>query len=51
MSIKFKWPKINWPITTEIIGVSLASYGLFLILPAIALIALGSFLVYITEKE
>lgn len=49
--MKKKWPKINWPIVTEIIGVSLASYGLFLILPAIAFIALGSFLVYITEKE
>jgi hypothetical protein len=49
--MKFKRPKINWPITTEIIGVSLASYGLFLVFPPVAFVALGSFLVYITEKE
>jgi hypothetical protein len=49
--MKIKWPKINWPIATEIVGVSLVSYGLFLILPALAFIVLGSFLVYITEKE
>ena len=49
--MKNKWAKINWPITTEIVGVSLASYGLFLIFPPVAFIALGSFLVYITEKN
>ena len=49
--MKVKQPKINWPIATEIVGVSLASYGLFLIFPPVAFIALGSFLVYITEKN
>jgi hypothetical protein len=49
--MKLKWPKINWSITTEVIGISLTSYGLFLILPAMSFIALGGFLIWITEKE
>jgi hypothetical protein len=49
--MKSKLPKADWSLTTEVIGVSLASYGLFLVFPPIAFIALGAFLVYITEKE
>lgn len=49
--MKIKLPKADWSLTTEVIGVSLTTYGLFLIFPPIAFIALGAFLVYITEKE
>lgn len=49
--MKIKRPKTDWSLVTEVLGVSLTSYGLFLIFPPIAFIALGSFLVYITEKE
>ena len=34
---------MDWSLTTEVIGVSLASYGLFLIFPPISFIALGGF--------
>ena len=46
-----KKPKIDWSLLTEIAGVGLATYGLYLISMPIAFIALGAFLVYITEKE
>lgn len=46
-----KKPKIDWSLITEIAGVGLATYGLYLISMPIAFIALGTFLVYITEKE
>jgi hypothetical protein len=49
--MKIKWPKIDWSLTTEIIGVALAAYGLFLIFPPISFIALGGFLIWATEKE
>jgi hypothetical protein len=49
--MKLKKPIIDWSLTTEIVGVSLATYGLFLIFPPISFIALGAFLVYISEKE
>jgi len=49
--MKAKKPEIDWPLTTEVIGVSLASYGLFLIFPPISFIALGGFLIWVTEKE
>ena len=49
--MKLKKPKLDWSLTTEVIGVSLASYGLFLIFPPISFIALGSFLIWITEKN
>jgi uncharacterized membrane protein YpjA len=43
--------RIDWSLLTEIAGVGLATYGLYLISMPIAFIALGSFLVYINEKE
>jgi hypothetical protein len=43
--------KIDWSVITEITGVGLATSGLFLIFPPVSFIALGLFLVYITEKE
>jgi uncharacterized membrane protein YpjA len=43
--------RIDWSLLTEIAGVGLATYGLYLISMPIAFIALGTFLVYITEKE
>ena len=46
-----KKPKIDWSLLTEIAGVGLATDGLYLISMPIAFIALGTFLVYITEKE
>jgi uncharacterized membrane protein YpjA len=46
-----KRPKIDWSLLTEIAGVGLATYGLYLISMPIAFIALGAFLVYINEKE
>jgi hypothetical protein len=49
--MKIKKPKIDWTLLTEIVGVSLTTYGLFLIFPPISFIALGAFLVYVTEKE
>lgn len=51
--MKFKLPQINidWSLVTEVTGVTLASYGLFLIFPPISFIALGGFLIWVTEKE
>jgi len=49
--MKLKKPKIDWSLTTEVIGVALASYGLVLIFPPISFIALGGFLIWATEKE
>ena len=46
-----KKPKLDWSLITEIAGVGLATYGLYLISMPIAFIALGTFLVYINEKE
>jgi len=49
--MKIKKPKIDWTLLTEVVGVSLTTYGLFLIFPPMSFIALGAFLVYVTEKE
>jgi hypothetical protein len=49
--MKIKKPIIDFSLVTEVVGVSLATYGLFLIFPPISFIALGTFLIYITEKE
>ena len=49
--MKLKKPNIDWSLTTEVIGVSLSSYGFFLIFPPISFIALGAFLIWLTEKE
>jgi len=43
--------RIDWSLLTEIAGVGLATYGLYLISVPLAFIALGAFLVYINEKE
>ena len=49
--MKIKTPDMDWSLTTEVLGVGLASYGLFLIFPPISFIALGAFLIWVTEKE
>jgi len=49
--MKIKKPNIDWSLTTEVVGVALASYGLFLIFPPVSFIALGGFLIWATEKE
>ncbi len=49
--MKLKKKDIDWSLSTEVIGVSLAAYGLFLIFPPISFIALGAFLIWVTEKE
>jgi hypothetical protein len=49
--MKIKWPKIDWSVITEIAGVSLATYGIYLVDKAAAFIGLGVFLVWLTEKE
>ena len=49
--MKAKKPKIDWSLTTEVLGVTLTTYGLFLIFPTISFIALGGFLIWVTEKE
>jgi len=49
--MKLKKPNIDYSLVTEFIGVGLAGYGLYLIAPALSFIAIGSFLIWITEKE
>jgi len=49
--MKIKWPKIDWSLITEITGVALSAYGLFLIFPPISFIALGGFLIWATERQ
>ena len=49
--MKLKKPNIDYSLVMEIIGVGLAGYGLYLIAPALSFIAIGSFLIWITEKE
>jgi hypothetical protein len=46
-----KKPNIDMSLVTEIVGVGLAGYGLYLVLPALSFIAVGMFLIWITEKE
>ena len=43
--------KIDWPVITEVTGVGLATYGIYLVDKAAAFIGLGVFLVWLTEKE
>jgi hypothetical protein len=43
--------KIDWPLVTEIVGIGLVGYGLYLVLPAFSFIAVGAFLIWVTEKE
>ncbi len=49
--MKLKWPKIDWSIVVEMVGIVLATYGLYMIAPAISFIALGSFLIWTTERK
>jgi hypothetical protein len=49
--MKLKKPNIDMSLVTEIVGVALAGYGLFLILPALSFISVGVFLIWLTEKE
>lgn len=49
--MKIKKPNVDYSLVTEVIGVGLAGYGLYLVLPALAFVAVGAFLVYVTEKE
>lgn len=46
-----KKPKLDISLITEVTGVGLAGYGLYLVLPALSFIAVGLFLIWITEKE
>lgn len=42
--------RVDFSVVVEVIGVGLATAGLALFSPPVALIALGSFLVWVTEK-
>lgn len=42
--------RIDWTIVTEVLGVGLVTTGLAMISMPLALIALGGFLVWATEK-
>jgi hypothetical protein len=46
-----KKPKLDWTVITEITGVGLATYGIYLVDKAAAFIGLGVFLVWLTEKN
>jgi hypothetical protein len=43
--------KANIPIIVEIVGVALVSFGIAFFSLPVAMIALGTFLVWITEKN
>jgi hypothetical protein len=43
--------KIDWPVVAEIIGVGLFAVGVAMIFIPAAFIALGAFLIWITEKN
>ncbi len=46
-----KKPKVDMTILTEVVGLGLVGYGLFLVLPALSFIVVGAFLIWVTEKE
>ena len=48
--MKFKLPKMDYSIITEVVGLSLVTYGVFLLFPPLAFITLGSFLIWAVEK-
>lgn len=48
--MKFKLPKIDVSILTEITGAVLVTYGIMQFSLPVACIVLGSFLIWITEK-
>ena len=43
--------KIDWPVVAEVVGVGLFAVGVAMIFLPAALIAVGAFLVWITEKN
>lgn len=46
-----KLPKPDMSLMTELVGLGLVGYGLFLVAPALSFIGVGLFLIWITEKE
>ncbi len=42
--------KIDWAIVTEVFGVGLFAVGVAMVSVPLALIAIGAFLVWVTEK-
>jgi hypothetical protein len=48
--MKLKLPKIDWSTTIEVVGLSLVTYGVYLLFPPAAFITLGSFLIWAVEK-
>jgi hypothetical protein len=42
--------KIDWPVIAEVVGIGLFSVGVAMISIPLAFIAVGAFLVWITEK-
>ena len=48
--MKFKLPKMDYSTITEVVGLSLVTYGVFLFFPPLAFITLGSFLIWAVEK-
>lgn len=43
--------KIDWSVAAEIIGVGLVAFGLGMVSIPLALVTVGGFLVWITEKN
>lgn len=48
--MKLKLPKVDWSTSIEVVGLSLVTYGVYLLFPPLAFITLGSFLVWAVEK-
>lgn len=48
--MKIKLPKIDFSIVFEVIGATLVATGLAMVSTPLALVALGSFLIWVTEK-
>jgi len=43
--------KIDWPVLAEVLGIGLFAVGLAMIFVPAALMAVGAFLVWITERS
>jgi uncharacterized membrane-anchored protein YitT (DUF2179 family) len=43
--------KIDWPVVAEVLGIGLFAVGLAMIFVPAALMAVGAFLVWITERS
>lgn len=48
--MKIKLPKIDFSIIFEVIGATLVTIGLSIVSTPLALVVLGSFLIWVTEK-